>query len=44
MAPSYQRTAIHWVMNAKQEITRLKRLNELINDSEAKRKIKSLSY
>jgi uncharacterized protein YdeI (YjbR/CyaY-like superfamily) len=44
MAPSYQRTAIHWVMNAKQESTKLKRLDELINDSEAKRKIKSLSY
>ncbi|MGN6530211.1 MAG: YdeI/OmpD-associated family protein [Ginsengibacter sp.] len=43
-APSYQRTAIHWVMNAKQESTRLKRLNELINDSEAERKIKSLNY
>ncbi len=44
MAPSYQRTAIHLVMNAKQESTRLKRLAELINDSEAERKIKSLSY
>jgi uncharacterized protein YdeI (YjbR/CyaY-like superfamily) len=44
MAPSYQRTAIHWVMNAKQDVTKLKRLDELINDSEAKRKIKSLSY
>jgi uncharacterized protein YdeI (YjbR/CyaY-like superfamily) len=44
MAPSYQRTAIHWVMNAKQEVTKLKRLSELINDSEAERKIKSLNY
>jgi uncharacterized protein YdeI (YjbR/CyaY-like superfamily) len=44
MAPSYQRTAIHWVMNAKQESTRMKRLAELINDSEAERKIKSLNY
>jgi hypothetical protein len=44
MAPSYQRTAVHWVMNAKQESTKLKRLDELINDSEAKRKIKSLNY
>jgi len=44
MAPSYQRTAIHWVMNAKQEGTKLKRLDELIKDSEAGRKIKSLNY
>jgi len=44
MAPSYQRTAIHLVMNAKQEITKAKRLNELIKDSEAERKIKSLNY
>ena len=33
MAPWYQRTAIHWVMSAKQEATRLKRLNTLIEDS-----------
>jgi uncharacterized protein YdeI (YjbR/CyaY-like superfamily) len=44
MAPSYQRTAIHWVMNAKQESTKIKRLAELINDSEAERKIKILNY
>jgi len=44
MPPSYRRTAVHWVMNAKQENTRLKRLNELINDSEAGRKIKILNY
>ncbi len=44
MAPSYQRTAIHWVMSAKQEITKAKRLEELIRDSEAERKIKSLNY
>lgn len=44
MAPSYQRTAIHWVMNAKQESTRVKRLDELINDSGAERKIKALNY
>jgi uncharacterized protein YdeI (YjbR/CyaY-like superfamily) len=44
MAPSYRRTAIHWVMNAKQESTKSKRLNELINDSEAERKIKALNY
>jgi uncharacterized protein YdeI (YjbR/CyaY-like superfamily) len=44
MAPSYQRTAIHWVMSAKQESTKIKRLDELINDSNAERKIKSLNY
>jgi uncharacterized protein YdeI (YjbR/CyaY-like superfamily) len=44
MAPSYQKTAIHWVMNAKQEITKTKRLDELINDSGLERKIKRLNY
>ena len=32
-APSYQRTATHWVVSAKQEITRTKRLAELIHHS-----------
>ena len=40
--PSYQRTAFFWVMSAKQELTRQKRLNELIADSEAGLKIKPL--
>ncbi|MFA5803929.1 MAG: YdeI/OmpD-associated family protein [Melioribacteraceae bacterium] len=31
--PSYQKPAIHWVMSAKQEETRLRRLNILISDS-----------
>lgn len=44
MAPSYQTTCIHRVMSAKQEITKSKRLEELINDSEAGRKIKRLNY
>ena len=44
MAPSYKRSAIHWVMNAKQERTKLKRLDELITDSESARKIKRLNY
>jgi uncharacterized protein YdeI (YjbR/CyaY-like superfamily) len=35
LAPSYRKTAIHWVMTAKQDITKIKRLNELIADSEA---------
>jgi uncharacterized protein YdeI (YjbR/CyaY-like superfamily) len=42
LAPSYQKPSINWVMSAKQETTRLKRLNELITDSEAGRKIKGL--
>lgn len=44
MAPSYQRTAIHWVMSAKQETTRDKRMAELIRDCAAGKKIKPLSY
>jgi len=31
--PGYRRTAIFWVMNAKQEQTRLRRLTQLISDS-----------
>ncbi len=34
LAPSYKKTSIHWVISAKQESTRLKRLNDLIRDSE----------
>jgi uncharacterized protein YdeI (YjbR/CyaY-like superfamily) len=41
---SYRKPAIYWVMSARQETTRLKRLAELICDSEAARKIKPLSY
>jgi uncharacterized protein YdeI (YjbR/CyaY-like superfamily) len=44
LPPSYHRSAIHWVMTAKQEATSIKRLDELITDSEARRKIKRLSY
>lgn len=40
--PSYQRTAFFWVLSAKQEQTRQKRLAELIADSEAGLKIKPL--
>jgi uncharacterized protein YdeI (YjbR/CyaY-like superfamily) len=32
LAPSYKKLSIHWVMNAKQESTRMKRLQELISD------------
>ena len=33
-APSYQKTIIHWIMTAKQESTRLLRLDKTINESE----------
>ncbi len=42
-APSYQRAASWWVMSAKQEATRLKRLAALIDDSAHKRRIVSLA-
>ena len=35
LAPSYRKVSTHWVMSAKQEMTRIKRLNQLISDSEA---------
>ncbi len=41
-APHYKRAAIWWVLSAKREATRLKRLNELITDSEAGLKVKPL--
>lgn len=41
--PGYRRNAIWWVISAKQEATRLKRLATLIEDSAAGRKIKSLT-
>jgi len=44
LPPSYHKPAINWVMSAKQEATKAKRLEELIRDSEAGRKIKRLSY
>ncbi|MBK8805732.1 MAG: YdeI/OmpD-associated family protein [Bacteroidales bacterium] len=34
LAPSYKKSSSHWVMSAKQEATRLKRLNELIKNCE----------
>ena len=33
LAPSYKKISIHWVMSAKQEATRVKRLKALIADS-----------
>jgi uncharacterized protein YdeI (YjbR/CyaY-like superfamily) len=35
LAPSYRKVSTHWVMSAKQETTRLKRLNQLISESAA---------
>ncbi|MBE0539072.1 MAG: YdeI/OmpD-associated family protein [Ignavibacterium sp.] len=43
-APSYQKITTRWVMSAKQETTRLKRLNELINDCALGKKIKAMNY
>lgn len=35
LAPSYRKISINWVMSAKQEVTQLKRLEQLIEDSAA---------
>lgn len=40
--PSYKKPVIHWVMSAKQEETRLRRLNILISDSAQLQKIAPL--
>jgi len=37
--PGYRKTAVFWVVSAKQEATRLRRLDTLIADSEAGRRI-----
>lgn len=44
LPPSYHKSAINWIMTAKQETVSLKRLDELIRDSEAGRRIKRLNY
>ena len=44
MAPTYQKITTRWVMSAKQEETRLKRLEELMRDCASGKKIKALSY
>jgi uncharacterized protein YdeI (YjbR/CyaY-like superfamily) len=41
--PSYRNPALNWVMSAKQEVTRLKRLETLIKDSEEGRRLKHLT-
>lgn len=38
-APSYQRTAKHWIMRAKQETTKQRRLAQLVEDSEHERRL-----
>lgn len=38
-APSYQRVIIHWVMTAKQEATKLRRLEKLMAESEAGKRL-----
>jgi uncharacterized protein YdeI (YjbR/CyaY-like superfamily) len=44
MPKSYQNQCIHWIITAKQDPTKIKRLKELIRDSEAQRRIKRLRY
>lgn len=43
-APFYRRGAIHWIMSAKQEATRQRRLEQLINDSAQGRRLAHLDY
>jgi uncharacterized protein YdeI (YjbR/CyaY-like superfamily) len=38
-APSYKKVMIHWIMSAKQEITRLSRLEKTINISEQQKRM-----
>lgn len=40
--PGYRKTAIWWILSAKREETRARRLARLIEDSAAGRKIKEL--
>ncbi|MDP9960705.1 YdeI/OmpD-associated family protein [Chryseobacterium lathyri] len=39
-APSYKRTIIHWLMSAKQEKTRLSRLEKVIGESQQLKRLK----
>jgi uncharacterized protein YdeI (YjbR/CyaY-like superfamily) len=41
--PGYRRTSTHWVMTAKQEATRLRRLDQLIADSASGRRLDQLT-
>ncbi|MEO6001466.1 MAG: YdeI/OmpD-associated family protein [Chitinophagaceae bacterium] len=38
-APSYQKTTIHWIMTAKQEVTQLSRLDKVIGESEQQKRL-----
>ncbi len=40
--PGYKRKVAHWIMSAKKEETRLRRLQQLIDDSAKERKVKPL--
>lgn len=42
-APSYRQAVIHWVMEGKQESTRLRRLEKLVEDSAAGRRVPQFS-
>jgi len=42
-APSYRQAVIHWVMEGKQESTRLRRLEKLVEDSAAGRRVAQFS-
>lgn len=44
LAPSYQKQSIHWVMSAKQEATRERRLQTLIESSSKEEKIPPLKW
>jgi uncharacterized protein YdeI (YjbR/CyaY-like superfamily) len=37
-APSYKKLALHWIMSAKQEVTKKRRLEKIITESEAGRR------
>lgn len=39
-APSYQKSIIHWIMAAKQEVTQLARLEKTISESHLQRRLK----
>ena len=38
-APSYQKTIVHWIISAKQEKTRMARLDKTINQSEQQKRL-----
>lgn len=44
LAPGYTKTSVHWVMSAKQEKTRQRRLKVLIESCEEQKKIPPLRY